>query len=167
MLGLLAVSLSAAADDANVRFKRYSLLVNDLDRSIVLYRDILGYRMKQIEEVPSSSYVFKVFDIPSTAKARSVMFDGADGSTRALWLCEVKGAPVRPPTTPHVATVVLRVDRIKDVLARAKQAGFKVIDPTDFTNDDGIGAIEGAIVDSDGHLLVLYELFEGEPKPQT
>lgn len=164
LLSTQAVVATAEEANANVRFKRYSLLVNDLDRSIALYRDVLGYRMKTIEEVPPSSYVYKVFAIPRTAKTRSVMFDAYDGSSRALWLGEVKGATIAPPTTPHVSTVVLRVDDIKSVLTRATKAGFKIHDPIDFTNDDGIGAIEGAIIDPDGHLLVIYELIEQSSK---
>ncbi len=53
-----------AADEAAVRdvaLKRVNLLVRDLDRSLAVYRDILGFRNAQVSQSSPQSYSYPVF----------------------------------------------------------------------------------------------------------
>ena len=46
-----------------MRFQRTNFLVSDLDRALVLYRDILGMKVDLIKESEEDSYSYDVFEI--------------------------------------------------------------------------------------------------------
>jgi catechol 2,3-dioxygenase-like lactoylglutathione lyase family enzyme len=46
-----------------MRFQRANFLVSDLDRALILYRDILGMRLDHVEESEDDSYSYDVFEI--------------------------------------------------------------------------------------------------------
>ena len=63
----------AAAQDASpaaapeVALKRVNLLVRDIDRSLAVYRDILGFRVFQCSDSGPQSFSYPVFRIPPQA----------------------------------------------------------------------------------------------------
>ena len=55
---------------SSLHLKRPCLLVADLDRSLTLYRDCLGFRLDYVGEADADSYLYKVFQLPAEAKMR-------------------------------------------------------------------------------------------------
>ncbi len=65
----LGASQTARAD-SSLHLKRVNLVVADLDRSLTVYRDILGFKVFEVSESPKSSYSYPVFNFPKRARSR-------------------------------------------------------------------------------------------------
>jgi len=149
-----------AADEAAVRevaLKRVNLLVRDLDRSLAVYRDILGFRNAQVSQSRPQSYSYPVFRLPAQAKLRFCTLDSAT-EVRALALTEVTGMELPAPGPIVTSTPVIRVEDFEEVHARLKAAGLDVVEPRRSKTVEGHDFRELAFTDPDGHLVVLYEL---------
>ena len=149
-----------AADEAATRevaLKRVNLLVRDLDRSLAVYRDILGFRNAQVSQSSPQSYSYPVFRLPAQAKLRFCTLDSAT-EIRALALTEVTGIELPAPGPIVTSTPVIRVEDFDDVHARLKAAGLDVVEPRRSKTVEGRDFSELAFTDPDGHLVVLYEL---------
>jgi catechol 2,3-dioxygenase-like lactoylglutathione lyase family enzyme len=164
LAGLLAVLLAGlparAADEPALRevaLKRVNLLVRDLDRSLAVYRDILGFRNAQVSESSPQSYSYPVFRLPPEARLRFCTLDSAT-EVRALALTEVRGIELPPAGAIALSTPVIRVDRFDEVHARLKAAGLAVVEPRTSRTVEGRDFRELAFTDPDGHLVVLYQL---------
>jgi catechol 2,3-dioxygenase-like lactoylglutathione lyase family enzyme len=155
---LLAAATPLRADDVpvNARIQRYSMLVGDIDRSLRVYRDVLGYKFTQTSVVGPDSYIRKVFGVPKTADVRSALLDGPDGTPRALFLLEVKGVELPRPQPPYMLTVLLRVDNYQRVLDGVRGLGLAAIGPDQFEAQGG-RITELSFIDPDGHLIVLFQ----------
>ena len=81
---------ASAADTQEVALKRVNLLVSDLDRSLAIYRDILGFRIFEISESSPQSYSYAVFGIPAAAKLRFATLDSST-ETRELGFTDPDG----------------------------------------------------------------------------
>lgn len=148
---------ASAAETQEVALKRVNLLVGDLDRSLAIYRDILGFRVFEISESSPQSYSYVVFGIPAAAKLRFATLDSST-ETRALALTEVKGVdlPVRPSF--GTSSPVIRITHFNDVLARLRAAGLRVVEPRRSKTPEGREFSELGFTDPDGHVVVLYQL---------
>jgi len=149
-----------AADEAAVRevaLKRVNLLVRDLDRSLAVYREILGFRNAQVSQSSPQSYSYPVFRLPAQAKLRFCTLDSAT-EVRALALTEVTGVELPAPGPVVTSTAVIRVEDFDEVHARLKAAGLDVVAPRRSKTAEGHEFNELAFTDPDGHLVVLYEL---------
>ena len=100
-----------------LHLKRPCLVVSDLERSLTLYRDILGFQLDYIGEASPNSYLYKVFQIPSEAQIRFAALS-TPHEIRALALTEVKGIvlPSYPP--PYRAATVVQVEDVPPSLNR-------------------------------------------------
>ena len=119
---------ASAADTQEVALKRVNLLVSDLDRSLAIYRDILGFRVFEISESSPQSYSYSVFGIPATAKLRFATLDSST-ETRALALTEVEGVDFPVPPSFGTSAPVIRITHFDEVLARLRAAGLRVVEP--------------------------------------
>lgn len=149
-----------AAEDAAARevaLKRVNLLVRDLDRSLAVYRDILGFRNAQVSQSSPQSYSYPVFRLPAQAKLRFCTLDSAT-EVRALALTEVTGIELPAPAPIVTSAPVIRVEDFDEVHARLKAAGLDVVEPRRSKTVEGRDFRELAFTDPDGHLVVLYEL---------
>ena len=164
-LGLLlsaCVSVSDVtthADPADVRphVKRPNLLVADLDRSLAIYRDILGFSAGTISDSATDSYSYPVFNIPGEARMRYTYL-GEPGEDRVFGLTEVKGIALpRPVDRPHLTTVVIGVTGLDGIMARLDAMGLEMTEPKT-TGGTEFRFTEVAFTDPDGHLIVLYEV---------
>ena len=139
-------------------FKRSTLLVSDLDASLRIYRDLLGFRLDGISESSPTSYSYDVFNIDKSAKMRMAMLSAGDQQVRTLALTEVRGQKLAIPDSPRAAAVVINVKNIKDIMAKVSAMGLKTIPGRPSKTPEGIVFQEEAFVDPDGHLVVIYEL---------
>lgn len=156
----LAGGPARAAEQAAVRdvaLKRVNLLVRDLDRSLAIYRDILGFHNEQVSESSPQSYSYPVFRLPPQAKLRFCTLDSAT-EVRALALTEVTGIELPAPGPIATAAPVIRVEDLDEVRARLAAAGLAVVEPRRSRTAEGRDFNELAFTDHDGHLVVLYEL---------
>jgi catechol 2,3-dioxygenase-like lactoylglutathione lyase family enzyme len=139
--------------------KRPNLLVADLDRSLVIYQDILGFFPGRISESSTDSYSYPVFNIPREARMRYTYL-GEPGEERVFGLTEVTGVEMQPvANAPHRTTVVIGVMDIDDKITRLKALGLKMTEPK-VAGGSEFTFTEVAFTDPDGHLIVLYEIME-------
>ncbi len=140
-----------------VQIKRPNLVVTDLDRSLRVYRDILGFTVFQISDSGPDSYSYPVFQFPKGAKLRMATLSTA-AAVRMLALTELKGAPLPPKPVPHRDAIVVEVKGLEQIIERVKAEGLHVVPPKASKTPEGQTFTEQAFEDYDGHLVVLYEL---------
>lgn len=139
-----------------VLYKRITLCVADLERSLKIYRDILGFTVNYIQPSDKDSFSYPVFNIPNEADLNFATLDSPT-QERTLALTEIKGVALPKLSGIHMNASVIKVDDLKGVISKVKELGLKT---TDIKTDENEYAtfIEQAFVDFDGHLIVLYQL---------
>lgn len=149
--------MTAPDKPSSLHLKRPCLLVANLERSLTLYRDCLGFRLDYVGAADSDSYLYPVFQLPSEAQLRFAALSTAQ-EPRALALTEVKGVPLPSPSVPHLGATVIRVPALASVLPQLACLGLSPIRASSFTTPPNLTFTEQAVCDFDGHLLVLYEV---------
>ena len=139
-------------------YKRITLCVADLERSLTIYRDILGFTINYIEPSAEDSFSYPVFQIPKEAKLNFATLDSPT-QERTFALTEIKGVPLPKQEGIKMAASVIKVDDLEGVMKKIKALGLHT---TDVKTDENEYAMfnEQAFVDFDGHLTVLYQLME-------
>ncbi len=142
----------------SVLYKRVTLVVADLERSLKIYRDILGFTINYIEPSAEDSFSYPVFNIPKEAKLNFATMD-SPSQERTFALTEVRGVPLPKQEGIKMAASVIKVDDLKGVIEKIKALG---LDTTDIKKDENEYAafIEQAFTDFDGHLVVLYQMLD-------
>ena len=146
-----------AAASPEVALKRVNLLVRDMQRSLAIYRDILGFRIFQCSDSSPQSYSYPVFRIPPQAKLHFCTLDSST-EVRALALTQVTGVELPPHPALQLSAPVIRVERFDEVHAKLKATGLEVVEPRRSKTSEGRDFRELAFTDPDGHLVVLYQL---------
>lgn len=140
-----------------VRFKRAALIVADLDRSLALYSDALGFTLESIKLSAADSYSYEIFDIPKDRRLRMAALDGPADQVRTLALIEVTPALPAAPG-PRAATVIATTD-LDGALGKASRLpGVTILPERELRTHDGKLGREVGIIDPDGHAIVLYTL---------
>lgn len=139
-----------------LHYKRITLVIADIDRSLTIYRDILGFTINYIKDSASDSYSYPVFNIPKEAKIRFATLDSPN-QQRTMGLTEVTNCPLPKPSGIHMHSSVIQVDDLAGKMEKIKALGLKMTQP--FTDKNEYATFnEQSFVDFDGHLVVLYEL---------
>jgi len=141
--------------------KRPNLIVADMERSLAIYRDILGFSPGGISESSLDSFSYPVFNFPPKARMRYTYL-GEPGEDRVFGLTEVKNIALpRPPSEPFVYATVIGITDLEAKFAKLEAMGLKV---TESKTAEGaeFRFIEQAFVDPDGHLIVCYEQLPSE-----
>jgi catechol 2,3-dioxygenase-like lactoylglutathione lyase family enzyme len=142
-----------------IRFQRGNIVVADLDRSLEVYRDILGLTVEFTKESEPTSYSYPVFEIPRQAKLRFATLNAGPEQRRVLALTEITGVALGKPPLPRPAALVFEVPDMDPVLAAlgARDDVHVYEEETLHTQDGRVGR-EIGFVDPDGHLIVLYNI---------
>ncbi|MEI6668197.1 MAG: VOC family protein [Acidobacteriota bacterium] len=140
-----------------VQVKRPNLVVSNIERSLKVYRDILGFKVFAVDPSSAESYSYPVFQFPKSGKLRMATLS-TESAVRILALTELTGAPLPPKSTPHRDAVVIEVRGIDQIMGRIKAEGLTVVPPKTSKTPEGMTFIEQAFEDYDGHLIVLYEI---------
>lgn len=143
--------------ETNVRFQRANFVVTDLERSLQLYRDILGLHIEFQKDSEADSYSYDVFEI-DRSKALGFAVLGTTSQPRVMALTEVRGAELPAVPEPRRAAIVLHVDNIDAVVAACREKGLKVYREDHLETNDGRTGREFGVVDHDGNLIVLYHI---------
>ncbi|MFQ5635440.1 MAG: VOC family protein [Gammaproteobacteria bacterium] len=144
-------------DIDTTRFQRANYVVSDLDRALVLYRDILGLTVEFIHDSEPDSYSYPVFEIDNSAELRFCVLNTAT-QPRVLALTEISGLALESPRMPRRSAIVLHVPDVDRVLAGCTDAGFHVYPEEQLLTHDGRTGREVGIVDDDGNLVVIYRI---------
>ena len=139
---------------SNVRFQRANFLVSDLDRALVFYRDILGFRVDFIKDSEADSYSYPVFEIPRDRAMRFAVLS-TESQVRVMALTEVAGDLPDVPF-PRRSAIVLEIPDIDGVVSASREAGLTVYDEEHLVTQDGREGREVGIADADGNLVVIY-----------
>ena len=151
---LLAVSLGT---NASPDLKRINLIVSDLDRSLEIYRDVLGMEVFEIKNSKKGSYAYKVFNLPENAEMRFASLN-VGSKTRGFSLTEIKNAELPSLDGIKMTTAVIQVEGLREIYNKiVKMNLYSTAIDQDLT-PEGVTFAEFSFTDYDGHLVVLYEL---------
>lgn len=144
---------------AGIRFQRGNIVVADMDRSLEVYRDILGLTVEYTKESQPTSYSYPVFEIPRQAKLRFATLNAGPEQPRILALTEITGVELGKLPLPRPSALVFEVPDMDPVLAglRARDDVHVYEEETLHTQDGRVGR-EIGFADPDGHLIVLYNI---------
>lgn len=155
--------MSATGNDTGLRLQRPNLVVADIDRSLRVYRDILGFRVDFIKDSPDDSYSYPVFEIPKDADLRFTVLSANEDQPRSLALTEIRGAAIPDPELPRRNALVLNIETIDEVLQALADEGLHVYPEERLETQDGRIGREIGFVDHDGHLIVIYCITQAAP----
>jgi catechol 2,3-dioxygenase-like lactoylglutathione lyase family enzyme len=140
--------------------KRPALVVDDLERSLRIYRDILGFKVEFIKNSAEDSYSYRVFNIPSTIPLRFATLT-ADGPDKSIFgLIEAKDARVgETQNRVRPFAVVIHVDDLDTIVTTlAQREDVTILPEFALTTQDGREGREVAMIDPDGHAILLYHI---------
>ena len=138
---------------------RHSILVSDLERSLTLYRDILGLTVGRVTETRPDSYSYVFFNIEPGAMRRFAYLNGEGGRDNVLGIGEVPGISLGLPDSPRAVAWVQTVADVERVMAQVQALGLELIPPQEFVSREaGRVGIETGVIDFDGHLVMFYGL---------
>lgn len=154
-----------------IDLRRTTLIVRDLDRSLVLYRDALGMQVQYDQMLTSPNLGRAGGD--GVNRSRLVLLRANDGFIGMLGLWQFLDGPADPPPpapTFHAGDIVLLFNAA-DLEARLPRAaavpGVKVLgEPKPRIYPSATGDIEvivSMLVDPGGHILELNRLVSGGP----
>lgn len=151
---------SPGTESEDLLYKRTTLLVADLERSLEVYRDILGFSVFQVKESGKDSYSYPVFKIPEHATITFATLS-SPSQVRTLALTEVKGVTLPKPSAPLMSAAVIQVVDLPAKIERLAALGLETTAPKKAEGHD-FSFLEQAFIDYDGHLVVLYEILPGQ-----
>ncbi len=143
-------------ESAEVHLRRSSILVSNLDQSLKLYQDVLGFEVGAIGTYEKDNYAYQVFNVPKEATIRVAALSSTD-QKRIINLKEVTGVDLpKQQETPIMGVLLIKVDDLIGVIKKVKALGLKTTE--EHTVEGRISYIEQAFTDFDGHRIALYQL---------
>ena len=135
--------------------KRPCILVQDLARSLTLYRDILGFQIGYQSSADPGSYLYTLFNLPATAQ---ITFASCNTPTaqRALALTEVKNIDPAFFTPQARVALVTQVHSVQNMIAQIQALNLTVLPPNTFQTETKLAFTEQGIHDFDNNLIMLY-----------
>ncbi len=142
-----------------VTLKRANLVVRDMERSLRIYRDILGLTIDYIKDSESTSYSYPVFRFPAHAKLRFATLSAGAEQVRCLALTEVTGVTLPEMPSMSLSAVVMQAGNLDRILAQLRtEPGVRIIPEQELVTNSGAKGREVAFIDPDGHLVVLFRM---------
>ena len=138
-----------------LRFQRANFLVASIEGALPFYRDVLGFTVAFTEEPRENGYSHEVFGIEAD---RPVGFAtlSTPSQQRVMALTEMPGLATQGE--PRRSAIVIEVEDIDGVVARAEAGGFRVFPEDRLETHDGRVGREVGLLDGDGNLTVLYHI---------
>jgi catechol 2,3-dioxygenase-like lactoylglutathione lyase family enzyme len=140
--------------------KRPALVVDKLERSLEIYRDILGFKVQFIKASADNSYSYDVFNIPRHIPLRFATLTAGGPEVSIFGLIEAPGAKTKPARDDvRASAVVIHVDDLDAIVARLTgQSDVILLPEFALTTQDGRKGREVAMIDPDGHAILLYHI---------
>jgi catechol 2,3-dioxygenase-like lactoylglutathione lyase family enzyme len=140
--GSALAQIAAPSEKVPTDMRRTTILVSDIDASLKLYRDVLGFKINYDSEVTMGGVALPA-GVPG-AKARLVLLNGNDGWVGWIGLLQWKNPPLDKPAKPSErmgiggVVLVMNTDDAQKRCAEAKKLpGIK------FTGDARIAEYPG------------------------
>ena len=143
-------------------FKRANYVVADLDRSLALYRDVLGFSIDYTKDSKKDSYSYPVFKFPPEATLRFCTLS-SPSQERCFAITEVTGIELPPQPEPRLHAIVVNIPGDFDAVVEGVNAlgTCTVREEGELKDLDGnVKGREWGFEDPDGHLVVLYKLLD-------
>lgn len=131
--------------------------VQDIDRSLTIYRDLLGFTVEYVMVDDPDTYIREVFPIPEGIETRFATLS-TPTQVRSLAMVEAKGIEVNP--SPASSTVVIKVPSVDKTMAAAAEMGLRCAHIIEVGPNDGPGQgrKEAVFFDFDNNPVVVFEL---------
>jgi catechol 2,3-dioxygenase-like lactoylglutathione lyase family enzyme len=157
---LLLTGSAGAAEESydGANFKRVTLVVADMERSLKVYRDVLGFTLDGIMDASGESYSYPVFKIDPKAKIRFATLSAGPDQVRTMALTEVTGMDLPRSGRPYMTATVIRVDDLDATFEEIEALGLETVPGTIAERPGEFRFKERAFIDHDGHLIVLYQM---------
>ncbi len=139
-----------------LRFQRANYVVRNIEQSLKLYRDVLGFELAFVKDSPDDSYSYPVFEIDQNQPLRFAVLN-TESQVRVMALTEVPNDLDAVPL-PRRSAIVLEVGNVDAVVEGAKAAGCHVHDEGELLTHDGRRGREVGILDYDDNLIVIYHI---------
>ena len=139
-----------------LRFQRANFVVASIEKSLSLYRDVLGFDVAFIKDSPEDSYSYPVFEISKRLPLKFAVLS-TERQQRVLALTQVP-ADLPAVPKPRRAAIVLEVGDVDAVCEGAAAAGCRVYEEEELHTHDGRTGREVGIVDYDDNLVVIYHI---------
>ena len=146
-----------------INFQRANYVVTDLEQSLKLYRDVLGFKVIFSKDAPEDSYSYDVFEIKKGSDMGFCVL-GTDDEPNCMALTELREGRLDPCPSPRRAAIVLRVEHFDEAVEGAQKLGLKTYQEDRLETNDGRIGRELGIVDFDGNLVVIYCILSGPTK---
>ncbi len=140
-----------------MRFQRANYVVQDLDRALTLYRDILGFAVAFVKNSEPTSYSYEVFEIPHIAKLRFAVLSLGE-QTNVLALTEITNLSLPTRSAPNLAALVLECQPFDEVCRAVRELGLTIFEEGSLVTKDGRTGREQGFLDFDGNLIVIYKI---------
>ena len=140
-----------------MRFQRTNFLVSNLDRALVLYRDILEMKVDLIKESEEDSYSYDVFEIDRSIKLNFALLS-YENQPRVMALTELGKNSLAKASHPRRSAIVIEVADVDALLNKALKNNFKIYREEKLVTHDGREGREIGILDDDGNLIVIYKI---------
>jgi catechol 2,3-dioxygenase-like lactoylglutathione lyase family enzyme len=140
-----------------LKVQRTTLVVRSLDLSLTFYKDVLGFTHEFTKDLSPTSYSYEVFGLSADTPLRFATLSTPD-QPRTLGLIEWNDASFEPPRAPRTVALVVAVDDFDATVARAQAARFTLFREDRLVTHDGRVGREQAVLDPDGHLILLYTI---------
>lgn len=144
-----------------LRFQRANFLVSSIERALPFYEDVLGFNVAFVKEPRATSYSHKVFGLDTSGSVGFATLS-APSQERVMALTEVPGLATQ--AAPRRSAIVIEVEDVDEVVARAEAGGFQVFPEERLLTHDGRVGREVGLLDGDGNLTVIYHI--DQPAPQ-
>ena len=144
-----------------LRFQRANFLVSSIERALPFYEDVLGFSVAFVKEPRAASYSHKVFGLDTSGPVGFATLS-APSQERVMALTEVPGLATQ--AAPRRSAIVIEVEDVDGVVARAEAGGFQVFPEERLLTHDGRVGREVGLLDGDGNLTVIYHI--DQPAPQ-
>ena len=145
--------------DGGTKIQWLPLLVQDMDKALVLYRDILRLDVDEDRPMEASAFVGAVFNIDPARITRTVKFNGASNQSRVIALYEVPDLPTVDPMASISTGWAIQIEHYKDAYPLLSNGDYRVLGTNAWGNPPSDGGEEIVIADTDGHLLIIYATY--------
>jgi len=139
----------------DLQVHRTNILVADMERSLRMYRDILGFQVNFL--LDALDVAPEMFGLPKETRMRMAFISEGKGAFGSLAISEVQGIDIPPAQPPYPFCIIIEVKegRLAGILDQLRAAGLPVGEAYELTKPD---RTDVTVTDPDGHRVTLFEL---------
>jgi len=139
----------------DLQVHRTNILVADMERSLRMYRDILGFQVNFL--LDALDVAPEMFGLPKETRMRMAFISEGKGAFGSLAISEVQGTDIPPAQPPYPFCIIIEVKegRLAGILDQLRAAGLPVGEAYELTKPD---RTDVTVTDPDGHRVTLFEL---------